>query len=67
MATDIKKLITDSIATKQELLETKFKTFSKEPAGSKIIKNQINTESLPKYESYRVEGFKRLREVISQQ
>jgi len=56
----------DSIATKQELLETKFKKFSNEPAGSKIIKNQINAQSLPKHESYRVEGFKRLREVISQ-
>lgn len=56
----------DSISSKQELLETKFKTFSKEPAGSKIINNQINTQSLPKYESYRVEGFKRLREAISQ-
>jgi hypothetical protein len=52
----------DSLSAKQELLDSKFQKFSKEPAGSRVTKNQINQESLT---SPRLEGWKRLRETLS--
>lgn len=52
----------DSISTKQELLDSKFQKFSKEPAGSRVTKNQINQESST---SPRLEGWRRLRETLS--
>ena len=52
----------DSLSAKQELLDSKFQKFSKEPAGSRVIKNQINQET---FSSPRLEGWKRLREQIS--
>ena len=54
----------ETISSKQELLETKFKKFSSEPAGSKVgSKTQINQENFST--SAKLEGWKRLREQIS--
>jgi hypothetical protein len=53
----------DSISTKQELLDSKFQKFSKEPAGSRVTKNQINQESFSS--NPRLEGWKKLRETLS--
>lgn len=63
-ASAMKRLETkiDSLSAKQELLDSKFQKFSKEPAGSRVTKNQINQESLT---SPRLEGWKRLRETLS--
>jgi hypothetical protein len=63
-ASTMKRLETkiDSISTKQELLDSKFQKFSKEPAGSRVTKNQINQEFST---SPRLEGWKRLRETLS--
>jgi len=63
-ASAMKRLETkiDSLSAKQELLDSKFQKFSKEPAGSRVIKNQINQEFST---SPRLEGWKRLREQIS--
>jgi hypothetical protein len=65
-ASAMKRLETklDSIATKQEVLETKFSKFSKEPAGSRVTKNQINQEFSSSSNS-RLEGWKKLRETLS--
>jgi hypothetical protein len=52
----------DSLSAKQELLDSKFQKFSKEPAGSRVTKNQINQEFST---SPRLEGWKRLRETLS--
>jgi len=52
----------DSISQKQELLESKFQKFSKEPAGSRVMKNQINQEFST---SPRLEGWRKLRESLS--
>jgi hypothetical protein len=54
----------DAISSKQELLETKFKKFSTEPAGSRVIKNQINQESFSSTNT-KYEGWRRLRETLS--
>jgi len=63
-ASAMKRLETkiDSISAKQELLDSKFQKFSKEPAGSRVTKNQINQEFST---SPRLEGWKRLRETLS--
>ena len=63
-ASAMKRLETkiDSLSAKQELLDSKFQKFSKEPAGSRVTKNQINQET---FSSPRLEGWKRLREQIS--
>jgi hypothetical protein len=53
----------DSLSTKQELLDSKFQKFSKEPAGSRVINNQINQESFPL--NPRLEGWRKLRETLS--
>ena len=53
----------DSLSTKQELLDSKFQKFSKEPAGSRVINNQINQESFPS--NPRLEGWRKLRETLS--
>ena len=66
-ATTIKRLETklDEMAKKNEVLEAKFRKFSNEPAGSRVLKNQpINNESISSTYS-KVEGFRRLRESIS--
>ena len=64
-ASAMKRLETkiDSLSAKQELLDGKFQKFSKEPAGSRVIKNQINQESFST--SPRLEGWKKLREQLS--
>jgi hypothetical protein len=65
-ATAMKRLETkiDSITAKQELLETKFTKFSKEPAGSRVgTKTQINQEQFST--SPKLEGWRKLREQIS--
>jgi len=55
----------DEMAKKNEVLEAKFRKFSNEPAGSRVLKNQpINNESISSTYS-KVEGFRRLRESIS--
>ena len=54
----------DAISIKQELLETKFKKFSKEPAGSRVTKTQINQESFSSSNT-KYEGWRRLRETLS--
>jgi len=67
-ATTIKRLETklDEMAKKNEVLEAKFQKFSNEPAGSRVTKNQpINNESFSSLNS-KVEGFRRLREQLSQ-
>jgi len=63
-ASAMKRLETkiDSLSAKQELLDSKFQKFSKEPAGSRVTKNQINQEFST---SPRLEGWKRLRETLS--
>ena len=66
-ATTIKRLETklDEMAKKNEVLEAKFRKFSNEPAGSRVLKNQpINNDSIS-YTSSKVEGFRRLRESMS--
>lgn len=65
-STTIKRLETkiDEMTSKQELLETKFKKFSNEPAGSPI-KKQINPESFSTTTNSRLEGFRRLQETLS--
>ena len=63
-ASAMKRLETkiDSLSAKQELLDSKFQKFSKEPAGSRVTKNQINQEFST---SPRLEGWKKLRETLS--
>lgn len=56
----------DSIEKKYEALETKFKKFSSEPAGTKIPK-QLNQDTFMKSTNTKVEGFRRLREALSHQ
>jgi hypothetical protein len=66
-ATTIKRLETklDEMAKKNEVLEAKFRKFSNEPAGSRVLKNQpINNDSVSSTYS-KVEGFRRLRESMS--
>ena len=54
----------DEISKKNEILEAKFKKFSNEPAGDRV-KRQINQEFSTPTNS-RLEGFRRLRETMSQ-
>jgi hypothetical protein len=55
----------DEMAKKNEVLEAKFRKFSNEPAGSRVLKNQpINNDSVSSTYS-KVEGFRKLRESIS--
>jgi hypothetical protein len=55
----------DEMAKKNEVLEAKFRKFSNEPAGSRVLKNQpINNDSVSSTYS-KVEGFRRLRESMS--
>ena len=54
----------DSMDKKYETLETKFNKFSNEPAGTKIPK-QLNQDTLLKPFNPKVEGFRRLRESLS--
>ena len=63
-ASAMKRLETkiDSLSAKQELIDSKFQKFSKEPAGSRVTKNQINQEFST---SPRLEGWKKLRETLS--
>ncbi len=66
-ATTIKRLENklDEMAKKNEVLEAKFRKFSNEPAGSRVLKNQpINNDSISSTYS-KVEGFRKLRESIS--
>jgi hypothetical protein len=66
-ATTIKRLENklDEMAKKNEVLEAKFRKFSNEPAGSRVLKNQpINNDSVSSTYS-KVEGFRRLRESMS--
>lgn len=66
-ATTIKRLENklDEMAKKNEVLEAKFRKFSNEPAGSRVLKNQpINNESISSTYS-KVEGFRKLRESMS--
>jgi hypothetical protein len=66
-ATTIKRLENklDEMAKKNEVLEAKFRKFSNEPAGSRVLKNQpINNDSVS-YTYSKVEGFRRLRESMS--
>ena len=64
-ASAMKRLETkiDSLSEKQELLDSKFQKFSKEPAGSRVTKNQINQEFSSS--NPRLEGWKKLRETLS--
>lgn len=55
----------DQLNGKYESLETKFKKFSSEPAGSRVTKNQINKSEFSTQSNAKVEGFKRLREQLS--
>lgn len=55
----------DQLNGKYESLETKFKKFSSEPAGSRVTKNQINKSEFSTQSNTKVEGFKRLREQLS--
>ena len=66
-ATAMKRMETklDELTNKTTVLEKSFNKFSKEPAGSPI-KKQINPESSNNSTNYRLEGFKKLRETISQ-
>lgn len=51
----------DAIASKQEVLESKFQKFSKEPAGSRVFTQKtINEDINPLATKY--EGFRKLRE-----
>jgi hypothetical protein len=66
-ATTIKRLENklDEMAKKNEVLEAKFRKFSNEPAGSRVLKNQpINNDSISPTFS-KAEGFRKLRESIS--
>ena len=66
-ATTIKRLEAklDEMAKKNEVLEAKFRKFSNEPAGSRVLKNQpINNESISSTFS-KAEGFRKLRESMS--
>jgi hypothetical protein len=66
-ATTIKRLENklDDMAKKNEVLEAKFRKFSNEPAGSRVLKNQpINNDSVSSTYS-KVEGFRKLRESMS--
>lgn len=55
----------DSISSKYETLETKFKKFSSEPAGERVYTQKtINNESGPINTKY--DGFKKLREHLIQ-
>jgi hypothetical protein len=66
-ATTIKRLENklDEMAKKNEVLEAKFRKFSNEPAGSRVLKNQpINNDSVSSTYS-KVEGFRKLRESMS--
>lgn len=66
-ATTIKRLETklDEMAKKNEVLEAKFRKFSNEPAGSRVLKNQpINNDSISSTSS-KAEGFRKLRESMS--
>jgi len=55
----------DEMAKKNEVLEAKFRKFSNEPAGSRVLKNQpINNDSVSSTYS-KVEGFRKLRESMS--
>ena len=64
-ASAMKRLETkiDSISTKQELLDSKFQKFSKEPAGSRVTNKTINQEFSSS--NSRLEGWKKLRETLS--
>jgi hypothetical protein len=55
----------DDLATKQSAMELKFKKFSNEPAGTRIIKNQINPNIFEDQKPSKFEGFKKLRETLS--
>jgi hypothetical protein len=55
----------DEISNKTMILEKSFNKFSKEPAGSPI-KKQINPETFTSSTNSKLEGFRRLRENISQ-
>lgn len=55
----------DELSKKQESLEGKFMKFSKEPAGSKVYNQKIINEN-PNNTNSRLEGFKRLREALTQ-
>ena len=55
----------DEMAKKNEVLEAKFRKFSNEPAGSRVLKNQpINNDSISSTFS-KAEGFRKLRESMS--
>jgi hypothetical protein len=55
----------DELTNKTMVLEKSFKKFSNEPSGSPI-KKQINPESFGSSTNNKLEGFRRLRETISQ-
>jgi hypothetical protein len=55
----------DELTNKTMVLEKSFKKFSNEPSGSPI-KKQINPESFSNSTNAKLEGFRRLRESISQ-
>lgn len=68
-ATTIKRLETklDDLLRKNEVLESKFKKFSNEPAGSRVTKNStINQESFSLTHSTKLDGFRRMREKLAQ-
>ena len=54
----------DEISKKNEILEAKFKKFSNEPAGERV-KRQIN-QDFSSSTNPKLEGFRRLRESVSQ-
>lgn len=64
-ASAMKRLETkiDSLSAKQELLDSKFQKFSKEPAGSRVINNQTKQEF--QTSSPRLEGWRKLRETLT--
>jgi hypothetical protein len=66
-ATAMKRMETklDELTNKTMVLEKSFKKFSNEPSGSPI-KKQINPESFGSSTNAKLEGFRRLRETISQ-
>ena len=66
-ATTMKRMETklDELTNKTMILEKSFKKFSNEPSGSPI-KKQINPESFSNSTNNKLEGFRRLRETISQ-
>jgi hypothetical protein len=68
-ATTLKRLETklEDLTRKNEVLESKFKKFSNEPAGSRVTKNStINQESFSLTNSTKLEGFRRMREKLAQ-